>query len=93
MQRVLEQISRIANTDSTVYIYGESGTGKELITKAIHLASERKDKHFVAINCAAIPETLLESELFGYEKGGIYRRYTKFKGFICPCWWRHNILR
>jgi two-component system response regulator GlrR len=69
MQRVLEQVSRIAKTDSTVYIHGESGTGKELIARAIHLASERKDNFFVAINCAALPETLLESELFGYEKG------------------------
>jgi two-component system response regulator GlrR len=69
MQRVLEQVSRIAKTDSTVYIHGESGTVKELIARAIHLASERKDNFFVAINCAALPETLLESELFGYEKG------------------------
>lgn len=69
MQRVLDLISRIAGTDSTIYISGESGTGKELIAKAIHVASERRDKPFVAINCAAIPETLLESELFGYEKG------------------------
>ncbi|MFA4830391.1 MAG: response regulator, partial [Thermodesulfovibrionales bacterium] len=67
MQRVLDLVSRIAGTDSTIYISGESGTGKELIAKAIHLASERRDKPFVAINCAAIPETLLESELFGYE--------------------------
>lgn len=69
MQRVLDLVSRIAGTDATIYISGESGTGKELIAKAIHLASERRDKPFVAINCAAIPETLLESELFGYEKG------------------------
>jgi two-component system response regulator GlrR len=69
MQRVLDLVSRIARTDSTIYISGESGTGKEVIAKAIHLASERRDKPFVAINCAAIPEPLLESELFGYEKG------------------------
>src|SRR5574341_1070760 len=69
MQSVLETVSRIANTDSTVYIQGESGTGKELIAKAIHLASARREKAFVAINCAALPETLLESELFGHEKG------------------------
>ncbi len=69
MQKVLDLVSRIARTDSTIYISGESGTGKELIAKAIYLASERRDKPFVAINCAAIPETLLESELFGYEKG------------------------
>ena len=69
MQAVLMQVSLIAKTDSTVYIHGESGTGKELIAKALHLSSDRKDKPFVAINCAALPETLLESELFGYEKG------------------------
>jgi two-component system response regulator GlrR len=69
MQRVLETVSRIADSDSTVYIHGESGTGKELIAKAIHLASGRKDKPFIALNSAAIPETLLESKLFGHEKG------------------------
>ena len=69
MQRVLDLVSRVAETDSTIYISGESGTGKEVVAKAIHLASKRRDKPFVAINCAAIPETLLESELFGYEKG------------------------
>ena len=69
MQSVLEIVSRIAKNDSTVYIQGESGTGKELIAKAIHLASDRKDKPFIALNCAAIPETLLESKLFGHEKG------------------------
>jgi len=69
MQDVLLQVALVAKTDSTIYIYGESGTGKELIAKALHLTSERKEKPFVAINCAALPETLLESELFGYEKG------------------------
>jgi two-component system, NtrC family, response regulator GlrR len=66
---VLETVSRIADGDSTVYIQGESGTGKELIAKAIHMASGRKDKPFIALNCAAIPEALLESKLFGHEKG------------------------
>jgi len=69
MQKVLETISRIAPTESTVLLLGESGTGKDLIAKVIHLASGRKDKPFVAINCAALPETLLESNLFGHEKG------------------------
>jgi two-component system response regulator GlrR len=69
MQAVLEIVSRIAKNDSTVYIQGESGTGKELVAKAIHLASDRKDKPFIALNCAAIPETLLESKLFGHDKG------------------------
>ena len=82
MQQVLEAVSRIAKTDSTVYIHGESGTGKELIAKAIHLASPRKDKPFVAINCAAIPETLLESELFGHEKGAFTGAVRSTKGLF-----------
>jgi two-component system response regulator GlrR len=69
MRAVLDMVSRIAKLDSTVYIHGESGTGKELVAKAIHLASDRKDEPFIALNCAALPETLLESELFGHEKG------------------------
>jgi two-component system response regulator GlrR len=69
MKGVLEIVSRIADSDSTVYIQGESGTGKELIAKAIHMASNRKDKPFIALNCAAIPEPLLESKLFGHERG------------------------
>lgn len=69
MRKIKELIARIARTDSSVLIYGESGTGKELIAKAIHNASPRANKRFVAINCASIPETLMESELFGYEKG------------------------
>jgi two-component system response regulator GlrR len=82
MQRVLEVVSRIAQTESTVYIHGESGTGKELIAKAIHLASERKDKLFVAINCAALPETLMESELFGHEKGAFTGAVRSTKGLF-----------
>jgi len=82
MQHVLELVSHIAKTDSTVYIYGESGTGKELIAKALYLASERKDKPFVAINCAAIPETLLESELFGFEKGAFTGAIRDSKGLF-----------
>ncbi len=82
MQRVLEAVSRIAKTDSTVYIHGESGTGKEMIAKAIHLASPRKDRPFVAINCAAIPETLLESELFGHEKGAFTGAVRSTKGLF-----------
>ncbi len=82
MQRVLEVVSRIAKTDSTVYIYGESGTGKELIAKALHLASDRKNKPFVAINCAALPETLLESELFGHEKGAFTGALRSKKGLF-----------
>ena len=82
MQKVLELVSRIAGTDSTIYISGESGTGKEVIAKAIHLASERRDKPFVAINCAAIPETLLESELFGHEKGAFTDAKRTYQGLF-----------
>src|ERR1043166_8097551 len=69
MKDVYRFIARVAPTDSTVLIHGESGTGKELAAHAIHRSSPRKDRSFVAVNCSAIPETLLESELFGYEKG------------------------
>ncbi|MCK9565202.1 MAG: sigma-54 dependent transcriptional regulator [Methanothrix sp.] len=82
MQMVLEKVTLIARTDSTVYINGESGTGKELIAKAIHTASPRKDKPFIAINCAAIPENLLESELFGHEKGAFTGALATTKGLF-----------
>jgi len=82
MQSVLSLVARIAPTDSTVCIYGESGTGKEIIAKAVHFASPRKDKAFTAINCAAIPETLLESELFGYEKGAFTGAVRNSKGLF-----------
>ncbi len=82
MRIVLESVSRIANTDSTVYIHGDSGTGKEAIAQAIHLASGRKDKAFVAINCAALPETLLESALFGHEKGAFTGAVKSAKGLF-----------
>jgi two-component system response regulator GlrR len=82
MHTVLEAVSRIAKTESTVYIRGESGTGKELIARAIHLASNRKDEPFVAINCAALPETLLESELFGHEKGAFTGAVKSSRGLF-----------
>jgi len=69
MLQVCRTVEKVAPTDATVLVLGESGTGKELLAKSLHGLSTRRDKRFVAINCAAIPETLLESELFGYEKG------------------------
>ena len=70
----------MASGDSTVLVHGESGTGKELVAVAIHQNSARSEGPFVAINCAAIPETLLESELFGYEKGAFTSAVTSKKG-------------
>ena len=69
IQKVLEQVEIVAPTDSTVLLHGETGTGKELVAKAIHNLSSRRERDFVRMNCAAIPSGLLESELFGHEKG------------------------
>lgn len=69
MRRILDILPDVADSDSTVLVLGPSGTGKELLARAIHNASPRKDKPFVAVNCGALPDNLLESELFGYKKG------------------------
>ncbi|MFC1725130.1 sigma-54-dependent transcriptional regulator [candidate division KSB1 bacterium] len=69
MQDVFKTIKKVAKSNSTILIRGESGTGKEVIARAIHLSSPRANKEFIAVNCSSLPDTLLESELFGYEKG------------------------
>jgi nitrogen regulation protein NR(I) len=82
MQEVYKAIGRVAPTDATVLIRGESGTGKELVARAIYHHSQRSDKPFLVINCVAIPETLLESELFGYEKGAFTGAINRRMGKI-----------
>jgi len=77
MRDIYATIRQIAEKNSTVLIHGESGTGKELVARAIHYNSHRKNKPFVAVNCAAIPETLIESELFGHEKGAFTDAQTR----------------
>jgi len=80
MQRLIEVIKIVAKTNATVLITGESGTGKELVARAIHSQSHRPNKPFVAVSCAALPESLLESELFGHEKGSFTGAYVQKKG-------------
>ena len=82
MKELFRIVKRVAPTNSTVLIYGESGTGKELFAKSIHYNSARKNRLYFAINCAAIPETLLESELFGYEKGSFTGALTRQIGLF-----------
>jgi Nif-specific regulatory protein len=80
IERLKDTIQKVAKTDSTVLLLGESGVGKSLIAKAIHTLSHRKDKPFISVNCAAIPETLIEAELFGYEKGAFTGAINSRKG-------------
>jgi two-component system NtrC family response regulator len=80
MQEIFATVAKVAGTDVPVLVTGESGTGKELIANAVHSLSKRKNGPFVAINCAAIPDTLLESELFGHEKGSFTGASTQRKG-------------
>jgi formate hydrogenlyase transcriptional activator len=80
LQKVLEQVAIVAPTDSTVLLHGETGTGKELIARAIHNLSSRRDRAYVRMNCAAIPSGLLESEMFGHEKGAFTGALIQRKG-------------
>src|SRR6266850_396695 len=80
MRRAFEMSDRVAPTDSTVLILGESGTGKDLLAQEIHARSPRAGKAYVAVNCAALPETLIESELFGYERGAFTGAAQQKKG-------------
>ncbi len=82
MQEVYSLIEKVATTDSTVLITGESGTGKEMAARAIHYQGERRDEQFVSINCAALPENLLESELFGHTKGSFTGAISDKKGMF-----------
>lgn len=82
MQELYDQLSRIADAEASVLITGESGTGKELVARAIHRQSRRKERPFVAVNCAALPDTLLESELFGHAKGAFTDARAARKGLI-----------
>ncbi|GIK59879.1 MAG: hypothetical protein JETCAE03_14610 [Ignavibacteriaceae bacterium] len=80
MKRVVDLIQKAAPTDATILITGDSGTGKELVAKAVHSLSKRKDKNFISVNCAALNDSLLESELFGYEKGAFTGAVTDKQG-------------
>ncbi|MBZ9687708.1 sigma-54 dependent transcriptional regulator [Clostridium estertheticum] len=80
MRKVIDIIAHVADTKSTVMIYGETGTGKELAAHSLHFLSSRKDKPFIKVNCAAIPDSLLDSELFGYDKGAFTGAVVKKPG-------------
>jgi formate hydrogenlyase transcriptional activator len=83
LRKLLSQVSKVAPTDSTVLIFGQTGTGKELIARAIHKRSRRSGRSFIGVNCAAIPTSLIASELFGYKKGAftgaMQRRLGRFE--------------
>src|SRR5207302_1353510 len=80
MEQIVQQIRQVADSPLTVLVQGETGTGKELVARAIHQLSARRDKPFVAVDCGAIPDTLIESELFGYEKGAFTGAHQRKEG-------------
>jgi two-component system response regulator HupR/HoxA len=82
MERVFEVMAKVAETDATVMISGETGTGKDLVARAIHYSGSRKDRRFVAQNCAALPDTLLESELFGHKRGAFTGAHVDKRGLF-----------
>ena len=93
VREMYEQVAQVAKTNTTVLIRGESGTGKELIAHAIHYNSLRAKKPFVKVSCAALPESLIESELFGYEKGRVHRRAGAQEGALRDGRGRHAVSR
>jgi two-component system NtrC family response regulator len=93
MRDVKERIALVAPTDATVLIEGETGTGKELAARAIHRASARADAPFLAVNCAAFPESLLDSELFGHEKGSFTGADRTRPGLVRGSRRRHAVPR
>src|SRR3989442_1466026 len=80
MEKIVQQIKQVADSPLTVLVEGETGTGKELVARAIHHLSARREKPFVAVDCGAIPDTLIESELFGYEKGAFTGAHQRKEG-------------
>src|SRR5438874_1059117 len=82
MGKIVEQIKQVADSPLTVLVEGETGTGKELVARAIHHLSSRREKPFVAVDCGAIPDTLIESELFGYEKGAFTGAHQRKEGYF-----------
>src|SRR5687767_4755859 len=80
MRQIYEQVSQVARTNATALLRGESGTGKELVARAIHQNSPRASQPFVKVNCAALPESLFESELFGHERGAFTGAHSRRKG-------------
>ncbi len=93
MENLLSQAKQIASSDVSVLIQGESGTGKELLAHALHQASARQHQPFVAINCGAIPENLLESELFGHTKGAFTGAVNNHVGLFQAGRWRYAVFR